>query len=138
MKRLLVSAVLAFASLALSAQSYRIVIPDGIPSEASEILLSRFTQMLESVDITVEDDAPNSLLVNVTVVDRMITQGSISQVALILAVTATPGEGLPEAVFNVRGVGEDDADAMARAVKQILPRSRQAVSFARSLKNDEN
>ena len=56
----------------------------------------------------------------------------MSQVALQLEIKAVAGE--VEEVFPVKGVGENEADAWLRAVKQLLPRSKAARSFVEKLK----
>lgn len=141
MKRIVLSVLLALACLAAGAQSYRIVVAEDVPEAAAELLQGRFSQMLTDAGLTVleasDTSSCNVLNIAVEVVDRMLTQGSIVQVAMVLNVRAVTGDGRVEALFPVRGVGEDDSDAMLRAVRQVLPRSRQSVSFAQSLKEEE-
>ena len=54
------------------------------------------------------------------------------QVALTVDLTAAVGK--VQEVFPLKGVGENEADAWLRAVKQILPRSKAAQNFVEKLK----
>ena len=113
------------------AQNYRLELTDSLPPAAGEMLLQRFAQMLEAGGLSVaEEGAP--LQISARVKDRMETPGTISQVALQVDIRAVAGE--VEEVFPVKGVGENEADAWLRAVKQILPRSKAALSFVDKLK----
>ena len=132
MKRLLFTgALLLLTVLGLRAQSYVIRTEGEIPKEAEEVLVQRFTQMLEAGGLAVSE-AGTPLTVGFEVKDRMETPGSMSQVALHLEIKAAAGE--VEEVFPVKGVGENEADAWLRAVKQLLPRSKAARSFVEKLK----
>ena len=117
--------------LGLRAQTYVIRTEGEIPKEAEEVLVQRFTQMLEAGGLAVSE-AGTPLTVGFEVKDRMETPGSMSQVALQLEIKAAAGE--VEEVFPVKGVGENEADAWLRAVKQLLPRSKAARSFVEKLK----
>jgi len=113
------------------AQNYRLELTDSLPPAAGEMLLQRFTQMLEAGGLSVADEgAP--LQISARVKDRMETPGTISQVALQVEIKAVAGE--VEEVFPVKGVGENEADAWLRAVKQILPRAKAAQAFVDKLK----
>ena len=119
------------ATLGLQAQSYKLVLPEGIPADAAEVLERRFTRMVQGGGITLADDgAP--LTVTAQVVSRVETPGSMSQTALTIDLVAKAGDVV--ATFPVKGVGEGDADAWLRAVKQLLPRSKTALEFVEKLK----
>ena len=119
------------ATLGLQAQSYKLVLPEGIPADAAKVLEQRFTQMLQGSGITWADDgAP--LTVTAKVTSRVETPGSMSQTALTIDLVAKAGDAV--ATFPVKGVGESDADAWIRAVKQLLPRSKNALEFVEKLK----
>jgi len=128
---LFTGALLLLTVLGLRAQSYVIRTEGEIPQEAEKVLVQRFTQMLEAGGLAVSE-AGTPLTVGFEVKDRMETPGSMSQVALQLEIKAVAGE--VEEVFPVKGVGENEADAWLRAVKQLLPRSKAARSFIEKLK----
>ena len=128
---LFTGALLLLTVLGLRAQTYVIRTEGEIPKEAEEVLVQRFTQMLEAGGLAVSE-AGTPLTVSFEVKDRMETPGSMSQVALQLEIKAVAGE--VEEVFPVKGVGENEADAWLRAVKQLLPRSKAARSFVEKLK----
>ena len=90
------------ATLGLQAQSYKLVLPEGIPADAAKVT------------------------------SRVETPGSMSQTALTIDLVATAGDVV--ATFPIKGVGESDADAWLRAVKQLLPRSKNALEFVEKLK----
>ena len=128
---LFTGALLLLTVLGLRAQSYVIRTEGEIPQEAEKVLVQRFTQMLEAGGLAVSE-AGTPLTVGFEVKDRMETPGSMSQVALQLEIKAAAGE--VEEVFPVKGVGENEADAWLRAVKQLLPRSKAARTFVEKLK----
>lgn len=128
---LFTGALLLLTVLGLRAQTYVIRTEGEIPQEAEKVLVQRFTQMLEAGGLTVSE-AGTPLTVGFEVKDRMETPGSMSQVALQLEIKAAAGEVVE--VFPVKGVGENEADAWLRAVKQLLPRSKAARSFVEKLK----
>ena len=131
MKRIVCIFFLFLTGLALQAQSYKLVLADDIPADAAKVLEQRFTQMLQGSGITLADDgAP--LTVTAQVVSRVETPGSMSQTALSIDLVAKAGEAV--ATFPVKGVGESDADAWLRAVKQLLPKSKSALEFVEKLK----
>lgn len=131
MKRIVCILFLFLTGLALQAQSYKLVLPEGIPADAAKVLEQRFTQMLQGSGITLADDgAP--LTVTAQVVSRVETPGSMSQTALTIDLVAKAGDVV--ATFPVKGVGESDADAWLRAVKQLLPKSKSALEFVEKLK----
>ena len=123
--------MLLLTVLGLRAQTYVIRTEGEIPQEAEKVLVQRFTQMLEAGGLAVSE-AGTPLTVGFEVKDRMETPGSMSQVALQLEIKAAAGEVVE--VFPVKGVGENEADAWLRAVKQLLPRSKAARSFVEKLK----
>ncbi len=132
MKRLLLYMVcLLVTALGVQAQSYKLVLADDIPADAAQVLEQRFTQMLQGSGITLADDgAPLSVTAKVT--SRVETPGSMSQTALTIDLVAKAGDVV--ATFPIKGVGESDADAWLRAVKQLLPRSKNALEFVEKLK----
>lgn len=131
MKKIVCILFLFLTGLALQAQSYKLVLADDIPADAAKVLEQRFTQMLQGSGITWADDgAPLSVTAKVT--SRVETPGSMSQTALTIELVAKAGDAV--ATFPVKGVGESDADAWIRAVKQLLPRSKNALEFVEKLK----
>ena len=131
MKKIVCILFLFLTGLALQAQSYKLVLADDIPADAAKVLEQRFTQMLQGSGITWADDgAP--LTVTAKVTSRVETPGSMSQTALTIDLVAKAGDVV--ATFPIKGVGESDADAWLRAVKQLLPRSKNALEFVEKLK----
>ena len=131
MKKCLAVGLLLFASLGLWAQRFSLTLPADVPASAAPLLEQRITQMLEAGGCEVSADA-TPLQVKWQVTDRMETPGSISQVALQVQLTLSAGE-ISE-TFSLKGVGENDADAALRAVKQLLPRSKAAQTFVMKIK----
>ena len=87
--------------------------------------------MLKAGGLDVAEDG-ELLMVEGKVTNRMETPGSMSQVVLhvdLIAKTAAVSE-----TFSLKGVGEGDSDAWLRAVKQLLPKSKSALSFVEKLK----
>ena len=122
---------------ALSAQSLSLKVPDTVPEAAREVLVQRFTQMLQGAGVTVTESG-EPLRIEAVVTDRMETPGSASQTALSVNIRAyilRGGEVLVENTWPVKGVGDDEADAWLRAAKQILPRSKAAQAFMDDLKS---
>lgn len=103
----------------------------SVPSAAKDVLVQRFTQMLEAGGHSVSEGG-DEILVTGEVKDRMETPGSMSQTALSVVVKASCGAAKAE--FPLTGVGEDDQDAWLRAVKRLLPRSKEAQKFVEELK----
>ena len=141
MKKILWAALLALTCLGAKAQDFRIEVAPGVPEAASAMLVQRFTQMLEDGGFTVwapteeAQEAPEGirvLQVGHEITSRMETPGSITQVALVIEITATEGDTVGN--FTLKGVGNDFADAWLRAVKQLLPRSRDTQAFVGRLK----
>lgn len=131
MKKIVSTLFLLLTAVVLQAQSFRLVFSDSVPDGVKPLLEQRFTQMLRSGGLDVsEEGAP--LLIDATVTGRMETPGSMSQVALTIDLTAKAG-GVSE-TFPLKGVGEGEADAWLRAVKQLLPKSKSALSFVEKLK----
>ena len=131
MKRLFAAAALVLVSLGAMAQSFSIGISGDIPGEAKELLVQRFTQMLESAGFTVEADAQTIEIIP-TINESLTTPGSMSQKVLVLDIKARVGD--VEEIFTVKGVGKDTNDAWLRAVKQLFPSSRAAKEFVEKLK----
>lgn len=124
-------------ALPLGAQTVTLRADEEIPAAAQEVLAQRFTQMLQQGGITT-GESPWVLSLSVEETDRMETPGSVSQTALSLEVRAAllhEGEEEPALVqaFPVKGVGSDRDDAVLRAVKQILPRSKASQAFVQEL-----
>jgi hypothetical protein len=133
MKRLVISLVAVLCALvAAHGQSVCVVLKGEVPLEAAGVLVQRVTQILESGEFTVAEDAKDTVWVNANVVEHMTTPGSISQSVLVLDIVTAYGE--TEETFSVKGVGKNDEDAWLRACKQVLPRSRQAQEFIQKLK----
>ena len=136
MKRFLLLAAAALLSVAVSAQTLSLKVPENVPEAAREVLVQRFTQMLQGAGVEV-GEAGETLIVEGIVTDRMETPGSSSQTALGIDVKASlvrDGEVLVENTWPVKGVGSDADDAWLRAAKQILPRSKAAQTFMDALK----
>ena len=136
MKRFLLLAAAALLSVAVSAQTLSLKVPENVPEAAREVLVQRFTQMLQGAGVEV-GEAGETLIVEGIVTDRMETPGSSSQTALSIDVKASlvrDGEVLVENTWPVKGVGSDADDAWLRAAKQILPRSKAAQTFRDALK----
>ena len=136
MKRFLLLAAAALLSVAVSAQTLSLKVPENVPEAAREVLVQRFTQMLQGAGVEV-GEAGETLIVEGVVTDRMETPGSSSQPALSIDVKASlvrDGEVLVENTWPVKGVGSDADDAWLRAAKQILPRSKAAQTFMDALK----
>ena len=131
MKRLFAAAALVLVSVGAMAQSFSIGISGDIPGEAKELLVQRFTQMLESAGFAVEADA-RTIEIIPTINESLTTPGSMSQKVLVLDIKARVGD--VEEIFTVKGVGKDTNDAWLRAVKQLLPSSRAAKEFVEKLK----
>lgn len=128
-KKILLSLFLLLGALVLKAQDFKVVADASIPSDAAQVLVQRFTQMLEAGGLTVVEEGADVITLTPTVTDRTEVSG---QVALTIDLKAAAGE--VEEVFPIKGVGENEADAWQRAVKQILPRSKAAQSFVGKLK----
>ena len=131
------------AAWAAAGQTCRVVVAPEVPKGAAEVLRQRFSQMLEAGGFTVlparaeatdaagEAEDVRTLWVQAVRTDRMEMPGSRKQVAVVLEVTARQED--VTGTFTVKGVGDDDADAWLRAVKQILPRSKTAQAFVKQL-----
>ena len=128
-KKILLSLFLLLGAFVLKAQDFKVVADASIPSDAAQVLVQRFTQMLEAGGLTVVEEGADVITLTPTVTDRTEVSG---QVALTIDLKAVAGE--VEEVFPIKGVGENEADAWQRAVKQILPRSKAAQSFVGKLK----
>lgn len=129
MKKLFVTLALLLSFACAYAQDYKLVADDAIPSEAAAVLVQRFTQMLEAGGFTVGEEGAQVITLTPTVTGRTEVSG---QVALTVDLTAAVGK--VQEVFPLKGVGENEADAWLRAVKQILPRSKAAQNFVEKLK----
>ncbi|MBR5256199.1 MAG: hypothetical protein IKV62_05435 [Bacteroidales bacterium] len=137
MKKLFLLAAAALLSVAVSAQTLSLKVPENVPEAAREVLVQRFTQMLQGAGVTV-GEAGETLIVEGVVTDKMETPGSASQTALSIDIKASlvrDDEVLVENTWPVKGVGADEEDAWLRAAKQILPRSKAALTFMDALKS---
>ena len=123
MRKLIITFALAALSIAAYAQS--IHIGDEIPASAAAILKPRLEQMLK-------DGGLADVNLNVTAVVKEKTQVA-SGVVLMLDLILCSGE--VEEAFPLKGVGDNEADAYERAMKQFLPRSKAAQNFMDKLKN---
>ena len=131
MNKFLLSAIALLTCVCVYAHDYSIKVDTtSVPSAAKEVLVQRFTQMLEAGGHTVSADA-EEILVTGEVLDRMETPGEMNQTALSVVVKASCGAARAE--FPLKGVGEDEADAWLRAVKRLLPRTKEAQKFVSSL-----
>ena len=131
MKRIVLALCSLLAGVGLQAQSYQLVFAEDIPADAVEVLQQRFTQMLSGGGLSVADEG-TPLEVSAKVVNREQTGGTLGQVALEIELTTRVGE--VSETFPIKGVGDSDADAWQRAVKQLLPRSKTAQNFVEKLK----
>ena len=137
MKKIMLLAAFALLSLGAFAQNLSLDVPDSVPEAAREVLVQRFTQMLQGAGVSV-DVAGEPLRIEAVVTDRMETPGSASQTALTIDIRAyilRDGKVLVENTWPVKGVGSDEADAWLRAAKMILPRSKAAQTFMEELKS---
>ena len=136
MKKMILLAAAALLYMAAFAQTLSLKVPENVPEAAREVLVQRFTQMLQGAGVEV-GEAGETLIVEGIVTDRMETPGSSSQTALSIDIKASlvrDGEVLVENTWPVKGVGSDADDAWLRAAKQILPRSKAAQTFMDALK----
>ena len=134
-KMLLLAAMLL--PMTLGAQTLSLKVPDSVPEAAREVLVQRFTQMLQGAGLSVGEGG-ETLFLEATVTDRMETPGSSSQTALSIdlrAFVSRDGTVLVENTWPLKGVGADEADAWLRAAKQILPRSKAAQTFLEDVKS---
>lgn len=134
-KMLLLAAMLL--PMTLGAQTLSLKVPDSVPEAAREVLVQRFTQMLQEAGLSVGEGG-ETLFLEATVTDRMETPGSSSQTALSIdlrAFVSRDGNVLVENTWPLKGVGADEADAWLRAAKQILPRSKAAQAFLEDVKS---
>ena len=137
MKKMMLLAAAVLLSVALSAQTLSLKVPETVPEAAREVLVQRFTQMLQGSGVAVGDDG-ETLFIEATVTDRMETPGSASQTALNIDVRAyivRNGAVLVEYTWPVKGVGSDEDDAWLRAAKMILPKSKAAQTFMDEVKS---
>ena len=117
----------ALAALSIAAYAQNIHIGDEIPASAAAILKPRLEQMLK-------DGGVADVNLNVTAVVKEKTQVA-SGVVLMLDLILCSGE--VEEAFPLKGVGDNEADAYERAMKQFLPRSKAAQNFMDKLKNNK-
>ena len=127
MKKLLLSLALLLCFACAYAQD-NIKMGEEIPAAAADILRPRLVQMLEAGGVA---DIP--LEVSARITGKMETPGSMAQVALTLSLELRSGEVLEE--VPLKGVGETEADAWQRAMKQFLPKGKSAQNFIKNLKN---
>ena len=129
MKKTFTAILFALLSLALSAQPLQLKVSEDVPEAAREVLLQRFTQMLENGVFSLTDEASSPvIIVSVEEKERMETSGT----AVVLDVTAEVKD--VATTFTVKGLGSDADDAYLRAAKQILPQSKAAKVFLSAVK----
>ena len=107
MKKMMLLAAAALLSGSALAQTLSLKVPENVPEAAREVLVQRFTQMLQGAGVTVGEEG-ETLFIEGKVTDRMVTPGSASQTALsidIRAYMARGGEVLVENTWPVKGVG---------------------------------
>ena len=132
MNKFLLSVLAFLTCVCVYARDYSIKVDTtSVPSATQEVLVQRFTQMLEAGGHSVSEDGPE-IIISGEVKDRMETPGSMSQTALSIVLKASCGA--VKAEFPLTGVGSDDEDAWVRAVKRLLPRSKEAQIFVNELK----
>lgn len=129
MKRTLIAILFAFFTLLSAAQPLRLQVSENVPEAAREVLVQRFTQMLEGGGFSLTEDT-SAPVVNVTVEEKERTENSGT--VLVLDVTADVKD--VTTTFTVRGLGSDADDAYLRAAKQILPQSKAAKVFLSAVK----
>ena len=137
MKKLMILAAGVLLSAAASAQTLSLKVPETVPEAAREVLVQRFTQMLQGAGLSVGEGG-ETLFLEATVTDRVQTPGSSSQTALSIDLRAFVSRGeevLAENTWPLKGVGADEADAWLRAAKQVLPRSKAAQAFLEEVKS---
>lgn len=137
MRKMILMAASALLSAGAFAQNLSLNVPDDVPEAAREVLVQRFTQMMQGAGVTVGTEG-EPLRIDAVVTDRMVTPGSSTQTALSIDLRAYILRGeevLVENTWQVKGVGTDDADAWLRAAKQILPRSKAAQAFMDEVKS---
>ena len=137
MKKLILLAAAVLLCAAVSAQTLSLKVPESVPEAAREVLVQRFTQMLQGSGVAVGEDG-ETLFIEATVNDRMETPGSAKETALnidIRAYIVREGETLVENTWQVKGVGTDEADAWLRAAKMVLPKSKAAQAFMEEVKS---
>ena len=126
MKKLLLSLALLLGFTYAYAQDIKI--GEEIPAAAADILRPRLMQMLEAGGL-----ANVPLEVSARITQKMETPGSLAQVALSISMELRSGAVLEE--VSLKGVGETEADAWQRAMKQFLPKGKSAQNFIKKLKN---
>ena len=137
MRKMILMAASALLSAGAFAQNLSLNVPDDVPEAAREVLVQRFTQMMQGAGVTVGTEG-EPLRIDAVVTDRMVTPGSSTQTALSIDLRAYILRGeevLVENTWQAKGVGTDDADAWLRAAKQILPRSKAAQAFMDEVKS---
>lgn len=123
MRKLIIT--FALAALSIAAYAQNIHIGDEIPASAAAILKPRLEQMLK-------DGGLADVSLNVTAVVKEKTEVASGVVLMLdLVLCSDP----VEEAFPLKGVGDNEADAYERAVKQFLPRSKAAQNFMDKLKN---
>ena len=108
-------------------KSYNIRMSASVPSSVSELLHQRLAKILSMEGLSLSDDG-QALEVAAVVSEKTKTSGSMPQQVLVIDIKAGPGY-----TFHVKGVGKDEADAWQRAVRQIIPGSKEAKAFVASL-----
>ena len=129
MRKIILTFLLVLAAWGARAQQYTLQADETIPAEAATVLVPRFTQMLEAGGLAVVKEGAEAIVLTPVITGRTEVSG---QVALNIDLKASVGK--VEEVFPLKGVGESEADAWQRAVKQLLPRSKAAQAFVEKLK----
>lgn len=131
MKQIFTSFILSLFALTLSAQNVQLKLKGDFPEDVQTVLSQRFNQMLSSGGLTVGEEGVE-VEVSVAEISRENAPGAVSQIALQIEVTASCGN--VKEVFPLKGVGTDADDALLRAVKMLLPRSKASQAFVECLK----
>ena len=87
MKKMMLLAAAALLSGSALAQTLSLKVPENVPAAAREVLVQRFTQMLQGAGVTVGEEG-ETLFIEGKVTDRMVTPGSASQTALSISAVA--------------------------------------------------
>lgn len=130
-KMMLAGLVLLLGAAAAFAQSFKPVVAADIPPAASEVLVQRFTQMLQGGGVAVADEGTP---LHIKAADVSVTTVNPNSGQVLVEVVLEARAAEVSETFNIKGVGEGEADAWLRAVKQLLPRSKAATQFVEKLK----
>ena len=106
MKKMILLAAAALLSVAAFAQTLSLKVPENVPEAAREVLVQRFTQMLQGAGVTVGEGG-ETLFIEGKVTDRMETPGSASQTALNIDIRAYLVRG-GETKLITSAIGRED------------------------------